>query len=317
MRRLPLVMVLVASVPLAGAQQHDERDFQGLVKRLGSADFRQRDSATEALKMDPNSATLLRDALRSPNTEIARRAAIILEYHDRRPVRDLQSAAKEGRVNAFVELLADWPAGKYETEAWNGVRDLMRPILELHEKTGGEKIDVSSLRDGRVIAVVSEPLVKEIRNNKLGDGGRLVYFFVRTRSVSLSPPPRSNDTGYRPGGVFTASGSVKLRSSPESLFIILAGGSVEIGGDQLFQSVVISGGDVTISSHSVVDSLVIARGQVTYTGARLGAGCRIISGKSVICDKKNAARCMITENDPNPLGFIRWTDPPKEKAKSK
>jgi hypothetical protein len=313
--RITFVIALFVAVPIAVAQHREEEGIDVLVKRLGSGDFRQREAATEALKRDPKSAPLLREALRSPNLEIVRRAATILEYHERRPVRELESAVKEGRIEAVIGLLAEWPSGKHEPEAWDAVRDLTRTVAKLHQKQGGKDLDIAWLDKGVEVVVVSEPAVEEVRNNMRGKDG-IPYFFVRTRSVELAPisKPRS-DSGYNPGGVFVASQSVKIRPLPSAQLAILAGGSVEIGGFP-FGCVVISGGDVSISTESLLHSLVIARGKVTCGDVRMGYS-RIISGKSVTYNKKMAGNCIITENEPNPLGFIRWSDAPKEISPAK
>ncbi len=313
MRLVFLCTVFVAAA-VAVAQQPDRGAFDVFIKRLGNSDFRLRDAATEELKNAPKSASALREALRSPNPEIARRAAIILEYHDRRPLRELTAAVKDGRIQDVVEILAGWPNGKYEGEAWKSVVDLTRTIDQLHEKQGGKRLNVAWLRQGTPVVVVTEAKVKDVRNNAATENG-LPCFFVRTREVALAPPeePRSV-SGYYPGGAFVATGPVKVRPHPLAELMILAGGDAEIGGIP-FRNIIISCGDVAISTREAMfESIVIARGKVTCTGVKMGNGCRIISGKTVVYDKNLAGNCIITENDSNPLGFIRWADAPKEKA---
>ena len=56
-------------------------------------------AATKALQERPEATPALRDATRSPNPEVAKRAAEILEYFDRRPIRELNLAIKEGRID--------------------------------------------------------------------------------------------------------------------------------------------------------------------------------------------------------------------------
>ena len=46
-------------------------------------------------------------------------------------------------------------------------------------------------------------------------------------------------------------------------------------------------------------------------------GFRVISGQSVEYNPKAARDYITTENEPNPLGFIRWSDAPKDKAAPK
>jgi hypothetical protein len=98
------------------------------------------------------------------------------------------------------------------------------------------------------------------------------------------------------------------------LYAIFAGGTVELKGGCLDSLLIVSCGDVTLKC-DVRRSLIIARGTVTCTDPVIDS--RIISGKSVVYNKTNARNCIITENESNPLGFIRWSDALKDKAAPK
>lgn len=57
--------------------------------------------------------------------------------------------------------------------------------------------------------------------------------------------------------------------------------------------------------------MIIARGSVIQTKRGFGVGgSHIIAGKKVILPGPNDDN-LVVENEPNPLGFIRWSDAPK------
>ena len=82
------------------------------------------------------------------------------------------------------------------------------------------------------------------------------------------------------------------------------------------RAIIVSGGDVVVKGN-ISNSLIIARGSVIQVkpgpGERRRPGCihnHIIAGKSVTVfgeEKYN----RIVEDEPNPLGYIRWADAPK------
>jgi hypothetical protein len=80
-------------------------------------------------------------------------------------------------------------------------------------------------------------------------------------------------------------------------------------------SIVLTGADFTQHSGAMGNCLIIAKGCVDVRDVRID-GCRIIAGKSVTYDKGRTTRSIIVENEPNPLGYIRWSDAPNEKEKA-
>src|ERR1035438_7303027 len=102
--RFFIVMVLILVGPLLLLAQPSGSDsIKVLIKKLGSANFAEREVATEALKTRPEAAPLLRDALRLPDRETSSRAARILEHFGRRPVHELIAAVKTGQVECAIE----------------------------------------------------------------------------------------------------------------------------------------------------------------------------------------------------------------------
>ena len=94
----------------------------------------------------------------------------------------------------------------------------------------------------------------------------------------------------------------------------MAGGNVS-SKDSLLRAIVVAGGDIELcETHKC---LIIARGNVRVKRGGIGHS-QIISGKSVIFERTKAtSNDVIIENEPNPLGFIRWSDSPKVEPKKK
>jgi hypothetical protein len=121
--------------------------------------------------------------------------------------------------------------------------------------------------------------------------------------------------------VVVASGSVRLRPGrgpAGQVFAVLAGGDIELDGS-FVGLLLVSGGNVNLKeSTSLSKSVVIARGKVICTESDvILMDSRIISGKSVYNKKRPNRNCIITENEPNPLGYIRWSELQKEKPAPK
>ena len=317
------------------AQAPDPESVASLIRKLGSPTFQERVAATKALKERSEAEPALREALRSNDPEVRRRVAEILDFFDRRPVRELDDAVKEGRVDRAIEILGHWPASKYEDEAWRAIRDLARRLGDLHRKDASEKIKLSDeqalLPGGLPVGARPAPggakhkflverwgdqvplflLAKRVAEDTTVDLER--SYFFRAGEVDIRQPRQK---GGRPqilsevGSVFVVTGSVRMVTfNPQ---VIFAGGRVEFSGEGV-RTLIVSCADVNLKGHFGA-SLVIARGAVTCTGSI--ADSQIISGKSITMTQ-NPKNCIISENDSTPLGFIRWSDAPKDKAAPK
>jgi hypothetical protein len=288
---------------LLSARGLGDDSIQTLIKKLGSANPKERQAATQALQERSDAATGLREATKSKDPEVAARAANILEYIDRRPVRELNATVREGRVDRFIALLVPWPTGKYEEDAWNATRDFARSLNDLHQKRGGEKIRIPLDYRGVLGAKrITESTRADLR----------FPFFLRANEVDLDArrrkPGEPPENLFSLGSITVASGAVRVVTSDPH--IIFAGGSVELEGGEVNGALIVSSGDVTLKC-DLGGSLVIAHGSVTSIGGL--EGNRIVSGKTVVHNAGRARNSIITENDSNPLGFIRWSDSPKEK----
>ena len=298
---VPLILV-----PTLWMSQVPEVPTKVLIARLGSTIFLERQAAIKALQERPEAAPLLRENLRSSDPEIRRRAREILDYYDLQPVRELTAAVKDGRADRFIDLLSSWPKGRHEEEVWSAFRNLAHSLVQLHQKKGGLKIRLDNMdfyaRQGPIV-LTAKKITKAATDD---DDGIL---FLRAAEVDLD----ARKEGVLHRGAFTvAARSVRVLGGGSHL--IFAGQSVDVLGNEGFvHSIIVCGGDVTLNG-PVGRSLVIARGSVTATGYL--EGNRIIAGKK-IATAREPVDCTITENEPNPLGFIRWADAPTEKAKPK
>lgn len=307
--RIPAIAffsMLVSS--LAWSQTRDDSQIPGLIKQLGSTNVKLRDAALISLMERPEAAPALREALRSPDAEIARRAEQILDHLDRAPLRELDAAIKEGRIERVIDLATQLPEGKYEYEIMRSVIGLARRIDAASKKSPkGEKdkADFISLLEIERIPMKVKTLSESTKavNNRL--------YFVRAEKVDIDyerilPAKQGNRFAFG-GSVVVSAGTACLTESPP--VVILAGGDIEtwIHGNSL----IVSAGNVKVK-RGAIKSLIIAKGSVEVESA---FESRIISGKSVNCKESRAS--AITENDPNPLGVIRWADAPKEKTPAK
>jgi hypothetical protein len=279
---------------------------------LGSSSFQQREAAVKALKQRPDAVPALLAASHSTDLETRRRAIEILDFLERRPVRDLEAAVKIGHVDEALAILSSWRQGQFDEESWRSISDLATALVDLHHKKGGGKLDALRYLGG------AKPIVATLRRvTEESEGKPEQAYFLRAGVVDLDD--RRLKEGQRPRNWY-AHNSVIVAAGPVRVFsghrhVIFARGPVELSdaGDGIRNSLIVSSADVILKC-DIGNSLVVARGKVISDGY-LGAS-RVIAGKSV-STKQPPDNCIISQNDPNPLGFIRWTDPPKEKAKSK
>jgi len=284
------------------------------LKNLGSPNFKVREAATKGLKDRPDSVPALRELLRSTDAEVRNRATEILNYLESRPARDFADAIKDGRVELAIEMMAPWLKGKYESESWLAFRDLARNLAERHEKQGGgrmQRIMDRCARDQPL--VLTSPKITETTQAELERS-----YFLRAGEVDIDrrrqPAGGALNNLFEQGTFTIATRSVRLHTTKSH--IIFAGGSIDLldgAGEGINGILIFSCGDVTLNC-VLGNSLVIARGKVTCNG--VVDRCRIICGGTFV-SMKDPNNCLISENDANPLGFIRWSDSPKAEQKKK
>src|SRR5262245_53048072 len=110
-RKEPPMFLTVSPMIVAAAfwsHAADTTRIQDSIKRLGNRSFQEREAAMRWLLERPQAADFVKEALQSQDAEVAKRAAILLEHYDRKPVRDLLTAAKTGRFQQFAHLAGSW-----------------------------------------------------------------------------------------------------------------------------------------------------------------------------------------------------------------
>src|SRR5262249_45792489 len=113
------------------------RGIEGLVKQLGSGDFDVREGATGKLMEREDAAPAVRQALKSSDAEVARRAAQILEAYApkerKRALARLTELAKGGEVDRAAELFVRRPDWGDEDACWQQMADLAGKLLALEK----------------------------------------------------------------------------------------------------------------------------------------------------------------------------------------
>jgi len=328
---LTAIAGLLFAVPVLvfSGQNAGMREVETLIKNLGSSSFQVRQEAFAALKERPDAMPALETALKSPDRELAKRAEEIIDFHKCKPVRDLESAVNNGQVERFVQIMLDWPDGKYETEAWTFVSEFANKLRKAHEKAGGAKLQLSTESIKQHLKEREIPLrIREKRITGLANGAkdeetksRGVYLCADEIRFDAKPVEKPPETYRWAHGTFA--GAIIARQSVFASYcandpVIFCAGRVELSG-VAFGVLVVSAGDVVLDAEGLVHSLVIAKGNIIVKNHRIER-TRLIAGKKVITDDADGdlpSSCLISQNDPNPLGFIRWADAAKDKAAPK
>lgn len=301
MTRAPGAIALISLLIAAGgarAQPSQPEPVASLISKLSSASFRQREAAVESLRERPDAEAALKEAAKKSDLETGRRIAEILRFFRRGK---LEAAVDGGRVDRLVDLLGHWPAGEDEEEIWAGLRRFAETALGLDRKRGGGVNQGAMWKDGPKFLLCARKI------QSLETEGSRGCAFLRGEEIDLPPGKH----GILRDAVMVASGSVRFGA--HGGYAIFAGGNAEIfmgAGDAL----VVACGDVSVKGR-FIGSLIIAKGKVTCRDYM--EGCHIISGSTVTLAKSRGKdlveNCVISENDSNPLGFIRWADAPKDK----
>jgi hypothetical protein len=241
MRTFLAILLIAIPAQLLG-QTTGTENIDALMKKLGSDSFQLRRAAFEALKKNPEAAPALREALRSPDADTRRQAAEILDYFDKGPVRELNLAVKEGRIDRFVELLSVWPKGKHDDEVWQAVKDLRKMLVDLHRDKGGCKINPledfgGAYRPETLLlkTMTEKTAVKESKN-----------YFIRVTEIDvdigrLKPEERLDAYNRRPiGFAIVSARSVRTVGNEKGRNLIFAGGSTEILAGEILDSVLLA-----------------------------------------------------------------------------
>jgi hypothetical protein len=301
-------MALSLALALAAAPP-SRLGVEELITRLGSDDYAVREDATRRLLNDEGAAAALRQALRSPDAEVRRRARQILDAFARREedraLASLAKLAEEGEVDRAVELFVRRPRWPDEADCWQVMTGLAERLLKRERRLFW---DVSVKPGGPApIGDFHKYVAKGSPQFIVADEANLGLHQLKSRHVVVRAENVWTVDALH-SGLFVVSGHI--RGVGESLLVnnvIFAGGDVELLG--LRGCVVVCGGDCTIR-YEPADSLIIARGDVR--SAEGAFNCRIITSGKVHIPKKDLRRSTVKEGEANPLGFVKFFDPARE-----
>jgi hypothetical protein len=298
-----IVLLQILLIALAQAKKAPE-EAEDLIRRLGSPEFQIREAATARLLQRRDALPALRAAAKSKNAEIASRARKILGSMDAAwALPELRTFAKQGKVDLLVEKLVATEKWGDEIAAWQVMADLASKICELEEKVYGKtcfpKEGLHPVGDLHRFLDDSEgkPFKLLTDSRRAGECGGM-HFALRARAYTETPGASNC--------FFAISGEIRAPHLKWS--VIFADGSVRTAGTH--EAVVICDGDFIIQG-TIDNSLIIARGDVIIDKPGEVLDSHIIcSGKTSVSKGVGVTlRSKVKENDPNPLGFIKYFDP--------
>jgi hypothetical protein len=287
--------------PLAGTE------IDKLIAQLGSESFAVREAATNQLQNREDAIPALRRALKSSDAEVARRAAIILDFfvqrEKKRALAHLIALGKEGRVDQAVEKLVRRKQWDNEDACWQVMAELAGRLSDLEKKEFGT-VSLRPANPNEELPARDFRRYREKMRPTVLSGSRVTWrellghrFVVRAEAI---------DTDVGKFTSFLASSvTAKIQSLDRS--VLFAGDSVEVKGGGQF--LIVCDGDVTANGY-VRDSLIIARGDVHCTDPVINS--RIITSGSVHLERGGKLLdTKVKEKERNPLGFVTFFDPAK------
>jgi len=271
-----------------------------LIAQLGSDSFEAREAATRRLMECDEALPSLRQAQKSTDAEVARRAGEILTAFVRkekeRAFAQLAELAKHGAVDRAVEQLVRGEKGDDADGCWQVMADLAGKLTDLERKCYGE----ASWPAGYI--------VKSDNFNKLA-----VSLQLKIVGARADPPELRNglivlraeeiEASHLYHCLFAVSGCIKARKVSQS--VLFSGGSTSISG--AYKALIVCDGDFTAGS-GVIDSLIIARGTITCETEVVNS--RLISGGEVrLIRAKTISGSKVVERQAKPLGLVKFFDP--------
>lgn len=307
-------MIIVIFASMCRGQPSAEENVAVLIQRLGDANFIRRSEAMEELKKRADAEPFVRKAIVSPNAEVASRAKQILDYYAEKPIRELDNAIRHGQADKAAKLLGDWPVGEYEDAAAAGIRNMIEMTMDNHFRSSKSKINIQMRGFNKNVRYNIIPL-RDIRSisKKPMDAHYWLRSGIDGINLTRENSPWLPNSFFGNLEIVTSGGPTRVFSFG-NLFFILAAGDVDIIHSNS-NAIVISGGNIHVKADAN-NSLLVAKNNITIENLPVH-DLRLISGKSVIVNRKPLSRCEVTENEPNPLGYIRWSDVPKVEPKKK
>lgn len=270
------------------------------IKDLASDSFEQRDKATRALMRLEDEPPSLREGLKSPDMEVRRRVASILEtYVAKRAhhgLKKAQALAKERRVDEMIERLVRWREWIKEEEEWRAVAELAAGLVEWEARTYG---NTRFLGPG----FHHVPSVFRKKNHSPKDAitpGEIARVWTHSRhilgqEIALDASEVSSKhlvvlalgnvcTPTLYGSILLANGNIRMQYAP-SHSIIICEEDLEVSGG-IQNCLVIVRGKVTCHKDSKINySTVLSRGPVAFSEGVTVENAAIFSEASIACPK--------------------------------
>ncbi len=301
------VAVLLAPIGSATAQEPKavRPAVAEWIRQLGSNLHEEREKAESMLSSAEDAAPALKEALKSSDPEVRRRAdcaLLVLERRRRQAVlAPLRKFAADGQLVLATDLLVRKPQWDDEEEAWQVLTEWAEKLTAAEARAFGQR----SIPEGEDVP--------------LGDFRK----YIRSLGIGIVNDPRRVPWNQSDCGCFVAkgdcfTGEFKNKYIAKSLLassgdisakhlsssFIVAGGSVEV--DTMLQSVVVCDGDFTVND-GMISCLVIARGAIHCRSHAVN--CRVISADRVHCAKSvRPEDIVIKEGEVNPLGLVKFFD---------
>jgi hypothetical protein len=274
-----------------------------LIENLGHPDFEIREQATQRLSEREDALPAVRQATLSPDAEVRRRAAGILEKLEARKVKRLlqgtTALADAGAVDEMLERMVRW--GEADAEDV-GCQAALRFVDKLLERENDKEF---------------RPYVWERMKSPLGNHAD----YLKTVKPTLLASPLV--LVEKPGTYLIRAGEVRWAAAPKpkslvfstgpvrtlglTFAVVLAGGPVE--ADILVgESIIVCDGDCRLGEKMAIGSVIVAHGDV-YCPKTITRCAIIASGSVHFKEKSAAASNIVRENEPNAFGFVRFFDP--------
>jgi hypothetical protein len=296
----------------AAAEPSSENQIERWIEDLGSNRFEVREAATRALMEREETAVALQKALSSPDAEVRRRAATILEaLKQKRPRRVLARAyalGKEGRIVETVDRLVYWREWDKDKKGWDTLTRFADRLMEhagdvcpqrfrdLWKKPGFPAGDFRRYLEAKMSdRETRQP--KEISGRKIMNPHAIVIL-ARGEQVIIKWDKRGSQ-GIAADSIVVASEDIQIDHISHSL--IVAGGDIKT--NCLMKSILVCDGDVEMQVPPEGSGLIVARGKVTCRNRKL-TGCVVRSENYF--QFHDGKKIIIKDGTPDPVGLVKF-----------
>jgi hypothetical protein len=275
---LVFAVTTALSVAFTPAQQGPEKSspvdklsVEDLIKRLGSEDYKTRESATgELLKRDDARSALLK-AAKSKDPEVSKRAKLIFDKHEERAskgrMKRLLERIKNGQLDEFIDQMV-FLEKCVDSQTWLAVLEFADAIVTRAKETPSAKTHAK----------------KEPSPDLGGLQGRISGFRKTGPGPTFILKESNSDSPF-------VKREIKDRNVLESCTII-SQRSIQTG-KHTQGSIIFANGDINLNNH-ISSSLVICDGSITIRG-KAARSILIATGKVKLHDPAHGSSSVIIE----------------------